>query len=126
MFTSALIKKTWAIRREAAARFGVGVMSIVWRECLAMAKAATKAVVALALALAAKSSRAVSGYNPRAVAARAEAGLSAGDKLVLGSQTITYLGEGMARAEKNGKVIREGRMSETELSNLLAAIAANA
>ena len=36
-FNSKQIKKAWKIRREAAVRFGCGVMEISWKECLKMA-----------------------------------------------------------------------------------------
>ncbi len=36
-FTTELVKKAWAIRRQAAAKFGVNIMSVIWRECLEMA-----------------------------------------------------------------------------------------
>lgn len=37
--TSDLNRRAWAIRREAAARLGVSLMSVVWGECLKMARA---------------------------------------------------------------------------------------
>ena len=65
-------------------------------------------------------------FSQPAIEARISAGLNPGDKLVLGRQSITFLGNGMARSEKDGKTIREGAMSAQELENLLAAIAAQA
>ena len=41
-FTSHLIKNAWAIRRAAAARFGVSIMSVVWKECLVTAASASQ------------------------------------------------------------------------------------
>ena len=38
-FTSDLIRRAWAIRRDAAARMGCRVMDVVWGECLKMARA---------------------------------------------------------------------------------------
>lgn len=38
-FTSDLICRAWAIRRDAAARMGCRVMDVVWGECLKMARA---------------------------------------------------------------------------------------
>lgn len=37
MFNSKQIKNAWKIRREAAVKFGCGVMEISWKECLKMA-----------------------------------------------------------------------------------------
>lgn len=37
MFNSKQIKKAWKIRKEAAVKFGCGVMEISWKECLKMA-----------------------------------------------------------------------------------------
>lgn len=37
MFNSKQIKKAWKIRREAAVKFGCGIMEISWKECLKMA-----------------------------------------------------------------------------------------
>lgn len=41
-FTTELVKKAWAIRRQAAAKFGVKIMSVIWRECLKMARGVAK------------------------------------------------------------------------------------
>lgn len=70
--------------------------------------------------------RKAGAFSQPAIEARVASGLQAGDTLVMRNQRIIYLGDGIARSEKDGKVIREGAMSAAELNNLLAAIAANA
>ena len=38
VMTSELVKRAWHIRRVSARRLGVGVMEVLWGECLAWAK----------------------------------------------------------------------------------------
>ena len=65
-------------------------------------------------------------YNTQKIKERITQGLNPGDTLTLRNQQIIYIGNGMVRSEKDGKVIREGEMTPAELDNLLAAIAAKA
>lgn len=44
-FTATLITRAWAIRRVAAARFGLAVNTVVWSECLRMARAQSPMVI---------------------------------------------------------------------------------
>lgn len=64
-------------------------------------------------------------FDKRAVLAKVDAGLVPGDRLALRNQVITYLGDHNVKVEKDGKVVREGRMTSAELDDLLAAIAAS-